>query len=115
MTKRFGLLVLLAALGAFSSACTGTAGEICDLQCECTGCNDEEYDECVVNVEASEDRAAAYDCGEEADILEECILADNDCDEVGGEEFFTYDCDDEADDLNDCLADGTDLDFDLGG
>ncbi len=115
MNMRYGWLILLAALGASTAGCSGSAGEYCDLKCDCEGCNDQEYDECIVHTEAAQDRGSAYDCDEEVDVLMECILNDNDCDEIAGVEIFTADCGDEQDDVNDCLSDGTDLDIDLGG
>ena len=75
--------------------------------CDCEGCNDEEYDECVIDADAGEDTAAAYDCSEEYDAVAECAIEDNDCDD----DNFIIDsgCAGEFEDLAECLDDGSDL------
>ena len=83
MKKSLSFLLLLG-LGAFASACSGVAGEYCDLYCDCEGCSDEEYDEYV-----------------------QCALEENDCDD----DNFVVDssCAGEAENLLECLDDGSDL------
>ena len=56
------------------TTCTGRAGEICDLVCSCTECNDRDEDLCVINENAELDRAAAYGCTEEYDTYLDCVL-----------------------------------------
>lgn len=99
--------LLLVALGAFSAGCKGTSGEYCDLVCDCEGCNDEEYDECVIQADAGEDTASAYDCSAEYDEYFACAIEDNDCDN----DNFVVDsgCAGEAEDYLECLDDGSDL------
>lgn len=107
MNKIKAFLIALA-LGASTQACGGDAGEICDLACDCERCNDEEYDECVVDVEATIDIASAYGCDAEADDLSACIIDRADC--VGDE--FTYDngCGPEVIDLAICIDRESSLD-----
>jgi hypothetical protein len=106
MKKSLSFLLLLG-LGAFASACSGVAGEYCDLYCDCEGCSDEEYDECVINQDAAIDAASAYDCDAEYDEYVQCALEENDCDD----DNFVVDssCAGEAENLLECLDDGSDL------
>lgn len=110
--RGLGLVTLFAlplAVAVGSEGCSRGA-TACDLQCECTKCNDRNRDECVIEINAAFDEAAAYDCSPEADAAYECFLDKFDCDEKTNTiDMKAEDCEDEQKDLNECLADGTDL------
>jgi hypothetical protein len=100
---------LLAALllGLGLPACAGPAGEYCDLACECQGCSDREYDECVVYAQEQIDLANAYDCGDDIDAVIECSLDRNHCD---NDVFYADDsCQNDVEDLGHCIADNSSL------
>ena len=99
--------LLVLTLGIFASACKGTSGELCDIICDCEGCNDNEYDECIIDADAGEDTASAYDCSAEYDDYAACALEDNDC--VDDNFVVDADCAGEAEDYLECLDDGSDL------
>ncbi|HSO00083.1 MAG TPA: hypothetical protein VLS89_17440 [Candidatus Nanopelagicales bacterium] len=103
--KKIKAFLLLLALGALTSACGGTAGEYCDLFCDCEGCNDREYDACLVNFEAQIDTAEAYGCDDELVDYEDCVLERADCD---GDDFeVDADCFDEVAELAECISDNS--------
>ncbi|AKT37871.1 uncharacterized protein CMC5_020140 [Chondromyces crocatus] len=72
-------LLLMTMLGTLPAACGGAAASYCDLVCDCSGCNDNQYDECLTNTQAALDKAAIYDCGDEWDDLEECVFDEYSC------------------------------------
>lgn len=59
--------------------CSTAAEDACDEYCRCEACNDREYDECVIEVEAALDIADVYDCSQEAEELYECAIARGYC------------------------------------
>ncbi|EYF00672.1 hypothetical protein [Chondromyces apiculatus] len=104
-------LFLLTMLSFSVPACGGTAAEYCDLLCDCEGCNDDEYDECVVNTQASIDKAYEYDCIDEWDDVEACMLEKSDC---RGDNFETdIDCLDDLAEAEVCVHDRSDGRFSL--
>jgi len=105
-----GLVVWLsvAGLAVTACACDSRAVEFCDAKCECTLCNDREYDECVIDKEHDIDVAAAYECDQEYDELLTCVLDKADCDDYAWV-VDADDCDNETEDYADCVDDASDL------
>jgi hypothetical protein len=96
------------ALAASTAACHGQASEYCDVKCDCIGCSDANYDECVINYEAQADTADAYDCGDKFDDRHECIMSKYDC--VSAIDVFdegAVACADDYADLAKCVDDGS--------
>lgn len=105
MNKIKAILFALA-LGALTPACGGPAGDFCDAFCDCEGCSDREYDSCIVNTEAAIDKAYEYECVDEWDDLEACVLDSADCD---GDDFqYDVDCLDDIGDASVCVFDRSD-------
>lgn len=102
------ILTLLACLmlAPLTSGCS-VAGEYCDVKCQCEDCSDREYDECLIDYEATEDVADAYGCLEDFDRLHVCVIENNDC----TLDNFIADvrCSDEGIDLADCINDSSSL------
>lgn len=69
-----------------TAACHSQASEYCDAKCDCVGCSDANYDECVISYDAQVDVADAYDCRQDFDIRHDCIMAKADC--VLGNDVF---------------------------
>ena len=72
MKRTLLLLCTLAAGGALG--CADPAADACDAYCDCHGCNDREYDECIIEVDAALDIADVYGCDEEAEELWACAV-----------------------------------------
>jgi hypothetical protein len=107
--KRSCAFLLVLALGAFASACGGAAGDYCDEACDCEGCSDREYDECIEDYEYAADLASAYDCDAEFTDLEDCVFDRGRCsnDRWGVD---PDDCDGQGRDLGECYDRGSALD-----
>jgi hypothetical protein len=94
------LLSLMAAALVFTASCTSTEEDVCDAKCECEGCSDREYDDCVFDYEDDERAADNRDC---LDLYDEFIACRDDtgyCD--GGREFETS-CGREKDRFKACV------------
>jgi hypothetical protein len=66
----------LVAVGALSTGlvgCGGSVGAACDKYCECVGCTDAEFDECLDDGEVARDRAADVGCVAEGDDYLYCL------------------------------------------
>lgn len=73
------IMILLACLSLAPLTACSRAAEFCDLACQCENCSDSEYDECVINWDASEARAETYGCLDQFDRAHECVMTNNDC------------------------------------
>jgi len=76
-TTRAILACLALSLTAFG--CASQATEYCDLKCDCNGCSDENYDECVILFDARLDKADIYGCTNKFDDLHDCVVVKSDC------------------------------------
>ena len=97
-----GLAVIAAFTLAASgvTACGGSIGGICDEICDCEGCSDSEYDDCVDEFEDVERNADREGCLDQYDDVIACIDEEIEC--RSGD--IDYDgCGPEQKDLNDCL------------
>ena len=97
------IMLLLACLAAAPVVvgCAGRAGEYCDMACQCEDCSDIEYDECIIQYEASEDAASAYGCDVDFDIAHECVMTNNDC--IADNFAPELECIDDIADVDDCI------------
>lgn len=102
----FALVLLLA--GALAG-CEGLAEERCEARCECTGCPEQEAEECVVEAAAEEDTAEAYACGELYEAYVSCELTRSLCRD--GRFFLDgLDCNAERAALSECKVRASTLD-----
>lgn len=72
-TMKNTLVLLLALALPASAGCGYDAGDLCDDLCDCEGCSDPEYDDCVDNVEDSEREADYQGCLDRYDDLMSCL------------------------------------------
>ncbi len=100
MRTIFTILACLA-LAPVVSGCHGTASEYCDRKCDCEGCSDNKYDECIINYEAGMDAADAYGCSDRFDDLHACQVDNDDC-TAGAFLLDVFACGDEATSLTKC-------------
>jgi len=82
--KPIGSIVALAVV--FCSAtvlvgCGTSIADLCDDMCDCEGCSDAEYDECVDEGEEYEEAAEKAGCGDEFDDYVDCIGDSFSCDD----------------------------------
>jgi hypothetical protein len=66
-------LSLVFGLAAVSTGCGTSIADICDERCDCEGCSDWEYDECVREGERWEEEAERVGCEAEFDAYVDCI------------------------------------------
>lgn len=64
-------------------ACGPSVEDLCDAQCDCEGCNDDERDKCISGGEKLESEADRLDCDDEFDDYIECLDDEMRC-ESGG-------------------------------
>jgi hypothetical protein len=101
-------LALLLVGAAAVTSCKDAASEFCDEYCDCENCSDRERERCVVDTEEQIDVASAYDCDDERDLVDECILAKFDCKENHFEYPKGTECGKEYDALTKCIDRGSD-------
>lgn len=107
MRTKLSLLFCLT-LASLVAGCSSMADEYCTELCDCVNCNDREFDECVIEYEAAQDIASAYDCDPEFDDAHACVVERNDC--IGGQGFLPESsCYDEFEDLDNCEDRGSSL------
>jgi len=105
------IVVSALVLFGFSFATMGCsrATVICELVCECEHCNDQDKIEQCNSVNAAEDVASAYDCGEQWDAYTVCFEERGTC-EVKESRFSTDDamgdnkCQTEFQAIYDCVS-----------
>jgi hypothetical protein len=93
-----------AALPLSSAGCEVDVASICDAFCDCQGCTDAEFKECVTSSESSYNTAEGAGCGEEADAYLSCVQGELRCFEDSVE--LGEECDAEYDDLITCSGTG---------
>jgi hypothetical protein len=60
--------------GALCLVGCGTSPEdVCDSLCDCQGCSDRQYDDCVEAYERAQDQAERYGCGDEYEDYLDCL------------------------------------------
>lgn len=101
------LLACLVAAPMVAGCASGRAVDYCDTACQCEDCSDLEYDECIIQYEASEDSASAYGCDVDFDIAHECVMANNDC--IADNFAPELECLDDIADVDDCIRDNSSI------
>jgi len=104
MRTIFTLLACLA-LAPLASGCHGTASDYCDLACDCEGCSDNQYDECIIKYESGMDTADAYGCSDDWDRAHSCVLTNHDC--IADKFTPELSCLDELADVSACIKDNS--------
>jgi hypothetical protein len=61
------------------SGCADRAGNWCDMQCQCEGCTDHDYEKCKIDVNEQLDEADAYGCSDQADSTYNCVIDRGHC------------------------------------
>jgi len=79
MMRRIWTLLACLALGSASAACASPATEYCNAKCDCTGCSDNQYDECTIRYEAEADIADAYGCNVQFEDRHLCVVERYEC------------------------------------
>lgn len=87
-------------LFSFAGGCSPSATDICDIKCNCEGCSDAEYDDCVADIEDTTKKAKDFGCSDQyADWLT-CIDKEAEC--RNGDTFAWDGCEIEEDALSAC-------------
>ncbi|WP_437493378.1 hypothetical protein WME75_20465 [Sorangium sp. So ce1014] len=68
--KASHLTLALACL--FTAACGRVEGDLCDYKCDCEGCNDREYGDCLDRYDIRYEDADRHDCVDRYDELVAC-------------------------------------------
>jgi hypothetical protein len=102
MKRNLNRLLLGLGLGLASqiSGCGTSSAAVCDLVCDCTGCSNREYDDCVDDLDDLERDAEDDGCTAEYDDLMDCLGDELDCDD---DRVDIGRCDGELEDLAECL------------
>jgi len=98
MLKRM-MSALACAAALATVGCGPSSSSLCDLACECEGCSNSQYDECVDDLDDGARDAEREECEAEYDDYLACL---DDTGECRGDDFETH-CGDEKDDLKNCL------------
>lgn len=116
-STRAQLAVILLGSAAFSLTNCGTAlvEDYCDARCDCTGCSEDEREECSITREGRIDHYAAYGCEEQYIEYLQCLVDEGRCeDPPDGDEYYTdcndmgeCECDGEAEDYRECEDDAS--------
>ena len=70
-----GLLLL----GTTITMCGSSADSFCDAVCDCRGCSDREFDNCVYDYEDREDEADRRNCLDDWDDYASCVESGDGC------------------------------------
>ncbi len=92
-------MLLLSSSAVF---CGPSAGGFCDAACDCRGCSDREYDDCLHDFDDEDRRADRFECYPEWDDYAACVSAGDAC---RGNDFDHY-CHRERDRYRHCLDHG---------
>jgi len=72
-------LLLLALLGSATAACGPSASSFCNAACDCLGCSDGEYENCVDDYEDGVKAADDAGCSDQADDYAACVDSQMKC------------------------------------
>ncbi|MEJ7733482.1 MAG: hypothetical protein WKG00_30340 [Polyangiaceae bacterium] len=89
------LCIVLSVLG-----CGPSATAVCDAKCDCEGCSDRDYDNCVDDIDDDLRRAEDRDCADDWDDLIACREDTGYCKDG---DKFEDDCGHEKDRLKQCI------------
>lgn len=77
--SKYSLFLGLLACAMFAPGCGPDIQAMCEDQENCLGGNDADIDACVVSYDGTRDNAYDIGCGEEYDLLLECLMPKLDC------------------------------------
>lgn len=100
LARLFAWVGLGLGLSAIAGACTPSAQDICDLRCNCEGCSDAQYDDCVADIEDTKAKAKDYGCSSQYGDWLSCIDKEAEC--RNGDKFAWDGCEIEEDALAEC-------------
>jgi hypothetical protein len=95
LSSTFALLVLSGSV----VGCKSRAQQFCDLICDCEGCGDNEYEDCLDDARDLEEEIEEEDCGAELDEYLDCVFDKADCDD---DDLDVGNCGDEYEELAEC-------------
>jgi hypothetical protein len=95
-----GLYLLTLGLALAAAGCGGSASSLCNDLCDCTGCSDNELDDCVDDVEDQIKEAEDEGCSDQADAYIDCLSSEFECRDS---EVDVDGCDSESEELGKCL------------
>lgn len=82
MLKRAGIVgLILASCAVGYGGCGASAESYCNARCDCNGCSDRDYEECLYDYDRDVDYADRRGCGPEWDEYAACV-----------EDYYAYDC-----------------------
>ena len=96
---KLGILSIGVGLALAATGCGYGPSDYCDDRCDCQGCSDADYDDCVDEAEDVESEAIDEGCDDEYDDVAACF---EDTGECRHEDVWDVDCDDELLDLVEC-------------
>ena len=95
-----------------STACSRSA-ELCEVKCNCEGCSDREYEECLIDQDLQEDLADNYGCGDYFALAHDCTMVNNNCTSIPATSIDIFSpeakCSDEIADWLECIDDNSSL------
>jgi hypothetical protein len=96
------LLAGVFTLGVVGGGCGGSYGQdICNAQCDCTGCSDNDRDSCIKNFDDNNKTSVDVGCSVTTDVYYSCLADRGECHntdyDIGG-------CEVEKNKYNNCLA-----------
>jgi hypothetical protein len=95
--------VSLMALSMSVAFCGPSAGAFCDAVCDCRGCSDREYDNCIADYEDAENDADRVGCSDGFGDYADCVASGDGCRKGDADHY----CDREKDRWRDCDDDGS--------
>ena len=101
ISQRIRNHVLVLAAAAALSSCGSSATSICADLCDCSGCSDEQQDECVDTIEDAIDVAEDEGCGDQVDDLLDCYGSELECRDG---QVDLDGCQSEAEAVNKCIG-----------
>lgn len=99
--RLLGALLSLAAAGGalFVAGCPSQEERACDIICDCTGCSEARYLDCVDKTETAKKAAAEASCPADFDEYLACLEEELEC----KDDAFSFDgCEDEEESLRQC-------------
>ncbi|MDI3282465.1 hypothetical protein [Polyangium sp. 15x6] len=105
------ILLACLALAPLATGCGSLSADLCDLACDCTNCNERQYDECIVEADAAEETASIYGCDVEHEDFSVCVIEEYRCTAgiFGPDPGDLLACVSDANDLAECRDRGSRL------
>ena len=94
------LLFISLGLALTAAGCGTSANSLCNTICDCTGCSDDELNDCVDNIEDAEKEADDAGCSDQVSEYESCYSNEFECRDSRD---ITDGCASEAKSLGNCI------------